>query len=89
MATFRQFIRKLRLPHRSICTTRVEVETWKSDEKGKAVHRDCYARSVGLKQITTESLATLGGTILVTIENAGRIICCPPRRTYEATFRAP
>ncbi len=52
MPKFLRFIHILRLPHCAICNEPVELETSKTDENGKAVHEDCYARKIRLKEIT-------------------------------------
>jgi hypothetical protein len=49
---FLRFIHNLRLPNCAICNDSVELETAKTDEDGKVVHEDCYARRMRLKEIT-------------------------------------
>ena len=58
MAKFLRFIRNLRLPHCSICNKPMEIETAKTDEDGKAVHEECYAARVRLKEITPPAKAS-------------------------------
>ena len=52
MPKFLRFLHRLRLPHCALCNERVEIETAKTDENGKAVHEECYVRLVRLKAIT-------------------------------------
>jgi hypothetical protein len=52
MPRFLRFIHTLRLPKCSICNEPVELETAKTDEDGKAVHEECYAGRMRLKEIT-------------------------------------
>ena len=59
MPQFLRFIRSLRLPNCSICNERVELETAKTDEDGKAVHEDCYVqRMIRLREITPPTKAS-------------------------------
>jgi hypothetical protein len=46
-----QFFRRLRLPKCNICNRAVELEIAKTDENGKAVHEECYARIMWLKAV--------------------------------------
>jgi hypothetical protein len=41
-----QFDRKARLPVCSVCNEPVELEKSKTDEKGKAIHEECYIRKM-------------------------------------------
>ena len=43
------------LPRCSLCDRPVLLETSKTDEYGKAVHEECYALKMRLKQATTTS----------------------------------
>ena len=58
MRKFLEFIHKLRLPRCAICNKPVELETAKTDENGKAVHGDCYAARLRLKEITPPAKAS-------------------------------
>jgi hypothetical protein len=49
---FLRFIHNLRLANCAICGEPMELETTKTDEDGKAVHEDCYAARMRLRQIT-------------------------------------
>ena len=50
MATFLEFIRKLRLPTCSICNKTVETETATTDDDGKAVHEECWLLNTRMEQ---------------------------------------
>jgi hypothetical protein len=52
---FLQLFRKLRLPKCSICGTTDDLKTAKTDENGKAVHEDCYAAILRLRQVTPKN----------------------------------
>jgi hypothetical protein len=47
-----KFIHNLRLPRCSMCNQPVEVATATTDEDGKAIHEECYAARMRLKEIT-------------------------------------
>jgi hypothetical protein len=49
---FLELFRKVRLPKCAICGTPVDIKSAKTDEKGKAVHEDCYAAMIRLRQVT-------------------------------------
>jgi hypothetical protein len=44
-----------------LCTEHVELETAKTDEKGRAVHEDCYAASIRAQRriVASTSLSLL------------------------------